>query len=171
MADQGAIVAAKVGFARSPKWDDRRKAHLKEHPYCQACPAPKGWKKMLHHGQALVGLKPVQVHHIFPFHNMMVIGRPDMECDQPLNLVTLCESGENHHVLLGHLGDFQSFNPDVIKHAHTFFGKTKEQIKSDPHWLSLSQARPKDIDKMTDAEKQELRALVDRLFPLPKNMG
>jgi hypothetical protein len=45
-------------------------------------------------------LGSVQVHHIFPFHDCVALGRPDLELDER-NLITLCGKshngiGENH---------------------------------------------------------------------------
>lgn len=168
MADQGAKVAAVHDIKRSSKWNSRRKAHLKANPYCVACKAPSGWRKLLHHGKALVGLKPVQVHHKIPFHTCVVLGRPDLELDDR-NLITLCEGGENHHLLIGHLGDFASYNPDVDKHAkHTFHMKTAQEIKDDAAWKKLHEMNPKDVDKLLDLEKAALRDLIDRTYPMVK---
>lgn len=166
MADHGAKVAKTHDIKRSSQWSTKRAAHLKSNPYCAACDPPKGWRKLLHHGQQLIGLKPVQVHHIFPFHTCIVLDRPDLELDDR-NLITLCESGENHHILVGHLGDFKSYNPDVVKQAqHTFHSKPAAVIRADVHWVKLHAANPKDVDQLTDLERSVLRGLIDRTFPL-----
>jgi len=85
--DRGLIEAARFDIARSPKWPAVEKKHLKDYPYCEVCGA--------------VGSN--QVHHIFPFHYCVSLGRPDLELDQR-NLITLCENqgarGDNHHLLL-----------------------------------------------------------------------
>ena len=163
--DQGALAAQPHGVARSSQWNTVRKKHLKANPYCAACKPPSGWKKLLHAGKTLIGLRPVQVHHIIPFHICTAMGRPELELDNR-NLITLCESGENHHVLLGHLGDFQSYDIDIILHAvRTFHGRTKDQIKEDPHWQKLSHERPKDLDKLAAEERFHLIQLIDTMYP------
>ena len=59
------------------------------------------------------------MHHIFPFHYCIALGRPDLELDDR-NLITLCEDeagkpGQNHHLLVGHLDDFESSNLAVVR--------------------------------------------------------
>jgi hypothetical protein len=163
--DAGTVAAKDHGIDRSSKWEGVRKAFLKTSPYCAACKAPTGWKKLLHHGKALVGLKPVQVHHQVPFHLCVNLGRPDLELD-PRNLISLCEAGESHHLVLGHLNDFKSYNPNIAIDAKHFCGKTKVEIVADPHWQKISHARPQPLDKMSDADKAAFRALMDSKFPL-----
>ncbi len=81
---------------RSSHWPAVRKAHLKLHPACAAC------------GHTLM----VQVHHKKPFHL-----HPELELD-PKNFITLCEcSPTDHHLKLGHNGDWKSFNPNVERDA------------------------------------------------------
>ena len=85
-----------LGAIRSGKWPTVRKRHLESHSACEVC---RGTAKL-------------EVHHIRPFHL-----HPDLELD-PSNLVTLCEAlkdGVNCHLLFGHLGNFKSFNDDVLR--------------------------------------------------------
>jgi hypothetical protein len=87
---------------RSPQWPEVQRACLqKNNNTCAAC------------GVQEAGL--VQVHHIIPFQFCVVYGRPELEFN-PQNLIPLCEGpGTNdHHVALGHLGDFQYLNQDVL---------------------------------------------------------
>lgn len=90
-----------LGAARSCAWPAARKEHLTLFPVCAIC------------GGAL----SLEVHHILPFHV-----RPDLELD-PDNLLTLCERkkyGINCHLLVGHLGDYRRYNPDVRVDAETW---------------------------------------------------
>jgi 5-methylcytosine-specific restriction endonuclease McrA len=49
-----------------------------------------------------------QVHHKVPFHD-----RPELELD-PTNLVTLCgPKHRNHHLDIGHLGDYKCYNHNI----------------------------------------------------------
>ena len=85
---------AKHEKERSDKWPRVRKAFLKDHPTCAVC----GGKVKL------------EAHHCLPFHL-----DPSKELD-PSNLIPLCEAnkgGSNCHLLFGHLGNFEAFNPDV----------------------------------------------------------
>jgi hypothetical protein len=88
----------------------------------------------------------LQVHHIFPFHYCIALGRPDLELDDR-NLITLCEDeagkpGQNHHLLVGHLDDFESSNLAVVRMRRgAFYGMDAEAIKSDMTWLRKKVSR------------------------------
>jgi HNH endonuclease len=87
---------------RSSQWPEVQQACLEQNQYmCAAC--------------GMQGKGLVQVHHIIPFQYCVVYGRPELEFN-PKNLIPLCEGpGTNdHHVAIGHLGDFQHLNQDVL---------------------------------------------------------
>jgi hypothetical protein len=87
---------------RSPQWPEVQHACLEQNQYkCAAC--------------GVQGETLMQVHHIIPFQYCVVYGRPELEFN-PKNLIPLCEGpGTNdHHVAIGHLGDFQHLNQDVL---------------------------------------------------------
>lgn len=92
-------------FTRSRGWNKVRKAHIKEHPYCEAC----GSRKKL------------QVHHIADFSE-----HPELELN-PANLMTLCMSGTRCHLTFGHLGNFKSINPDIVVDAVMYRTKVKNR--------------------------------------------
>ncbi|HLI71704.1 MAG TPA: HNH endonuclease [Ktedonobacteraceae bacterium] len=120
--DNGAIVARKHGIERSPEWPAVAHQHLLKEPACRACG---------HRGQGL------QVHHIKPFHL-----HPDLELD-PDNLITLCElKGRDHHLLLGHLDDWESYNPNVRQDVKRFYKMSDSQIRADPAWQKEERQRP-----------------------------
>lgn len=50
---------------------------------------------------------PFEVHHVLPFAEF-----PAHECDTG-NLITLCRGGPNHHLWVGHQGNFRESNPNV----------------------------------------------------------
>lgn len=90
-----------LGLSRSGHWPVIRKQHLEKNPTCAVC----GGKDKL------------EVHHMRPFHL-----HPDLELELS-NLITLCESeknGINCHLLMGHLGNFKSFNIHVVEDADTW---------------------------------------------------
>jgi hypothetical protein len=152
--DRGNDVAKAHGIERSPEWPAARARHLVEQPACVAC------------GDGRSPSSGLQVHHQVPFHFCILLGRPDLELDQR-NLITLCEVGDDHHLLLGHLDNFQSDNPSVHEDAaHKYQGWTATAIKADPAWQARSRNRPKDWAEMTDADKQSLRAFMDARFPV-----
>src|ERR1700677_3043433 len=87
--DHGAAESARTGQSpRSPEWSKVEKAHLAKNPHCACCATGTNLSAGL------------QVHHKFPFHYCIALGRPDLELDDR-NLITLCENeagkpGENH---------------------------------------------------------------------------
>lgn len=143
---------------RSSHWPAVEHGFLAAHPHCECCSASEAPKAKM------------QVHHRIPFHYAVALGRPDLELD-PRNLITLCETtagdpAPNHHLLLGHLGNFKSDNLHVSEDVDTFAGMTHDQIINDPRWLARKAARLKPLDQMDDDDKQALRALMDKLYPL-----
>lgn len=94
------IFGININFgSRSPKWPTLRNNHLKINNSCAAC----GNKKNLH------------VHHIEP-----VFIKPEKELD-PKNLITLCASP--CHLIFGHLMNYRSWNPLVVKDCETYLQK------------------------------------------------
>lgn len=121
--DHGATVARKYGLARSTEWPRVAKEHLLLEPACRICG---------HQGQGL------QVHHIKPFHLY-----PQLELD-PHNLITLCElRGRDHHLLIGHLDDWESYNPNVRADVKRFHKENATKIRSNPAWQKEVLRRPK----------------------------
>jgi 5-methylcytosine-specific restriction endonuclease McrA len=81
--------------------------------------------------------KKLQVHHVKPFHL-----HPHLELD-PRNLITLCEArGRDHHLLLGHLGEWQSHNENIRQDVKRFYRKTATQIRADAAWQKKVKLRP-----------------------------
>lgn len=72
-----------IGASRSNQWRKIRNQHIASFPYCALC------------GAETRLLKPLEVHHIRPFHL-----HPELELDTN-NLVVLCR---NCHYQAGHLG-------------------------------------------------------------------
>jgi hypothetical protein len=155
---EDASIAAGAG-PRSPEWPKVEREHLAKQPHCVCCKP----------GTNLGA--PVQVHHIFPFHYCKLLGRPDLELDLR-NLITLCEdeaggAGENHHLLVGHLDDFQSSNLAVVRDAaRTFFGMAPAAIRADPRWVAERAARLPHIEAMTPQEKEDFKKAMNTTFPL-----
>jgi len=153
------IDAARYGIHRSAEWPKVEKLHLQAQPKCVCC-TPE--------------MRPnagVQVHHIFPFHYCIALGRPDLELDLR-NLVTLCEDeagkpGENHHLLVGHLDSFQSSNLNVVEDAtSSFHGKSAEEIRQSARWMELVGQRLKPLGEMSQSDKDEFARLMNARYPL-----
>ncbi|HLZ64251.1 MAG TPA: HNH endonuclease [Ktedonosporobacter sp.] len=120
--DHGAHVARQHGHERSPEWARVAQVHRLREPACVAC----GYRG-----------KKLQVHHIKPFHL-----HPHLELD-PENLITLCEArGREHHLLLGHLDAWDSYNEHIRADAKHFYRKTARQIREDLHWQKKITVRP-----------------------------
>ncbi len=87
------------------------------------------------------------------------------------NLITLCEDeagnpADNHHLLVGHLDDFQSSNLDVATDAKTtFYGMRAATIKVDSRWKQKEAARLKSLDQMTAQDKADFQAKMNARFP------
>ena len=151
------VAAARLGIHRSPEWHKVEQLHLRMEPRCACCTD--------HAASA-----PLQVHHIFPFHYAIALGRPDLELDQR-NLITLCESEggsavQNHHLLIGHLDDFQSSNLDVVRDATRLYrGMTATQIKASACWQAAVGKRLKPLAQMSPGEKLQFVQLMNRTFP------
>ena len=78
---------------RSPQWPATRDHWLKLHPACEFC-------GLIH---------DPEVHHRMPFHLA-----PWLELDTR-NFITLGESiGHNCHLNFGHLGNWKTYNPDLV---------------------------------------------------------
>ena len=150
--------ALRHGICRSPLWPKAEKAHLQAQPKCVCC-SPD-----MRPGAGL------QVHHVFPFHICVALGRPDLELDQR-NLITLCEDeegrpGENHHLLVGHLDSFQSSNLDVVEDAQqTFHGLLADEIRSNATWRADVAKRLKPLGEMSEADKGAFAQLMNARLP------
>jgi hypothetical protein len=144
--------------ARSPEWERVKNEHLAKEPHCVCC--GNDWKTGT----------PVQVHHIFPFHYCIALGRPDLELDER-NLVTLCETedggrGQNHHLLVGHLDNFEAANPASRTDAKSkYFEKLAAAIKDDPTWATEVKDRGPLLHQMTPAQKTAMKQLMDERLP------
>jgi 5-methylcytosine-specific restriction endonuclease McrA len=121
--DHGLAVARKYGHQdRSPQWPAVAHAHLAHEPACRVCG---------HRGRGL------QVHHIKPFHLY-----PELELD-PNNLITLCElKGRDHHLLIGHFDDWESYNPQVRTDVKRYHNENASTIRANPEWLHEAAHRP-----------------------------
>lgn len=98
----------KPAAKRSNHWPAVRLLHLKQFPCCAVC----GSKAK------------VEVHHIRPFHLF-----PELELE-PTNFLTLCEGSGNHHFWVGHLGDWQAWNPYAVEDAAIWREKIKRRRTS-----------------------------------------
>jgi hypothetical protein len=96
---------------RSKLWNKTRIAFIKKNPFCAYCKS----------------ITYLQVHHIKPFHIW-----PELELN-PENLVVLCENPNiNCHFKIGHLEDWKSYNPLVLKQI--YFRNNKPYDKNDTIW-------------------------------------
>ena len=96
------------GAIRSSRWRQVRAKFLEKYPNSAVCG----------------GRKTIEIHHILPFHIY-----PDMELEER-NLITLCESGMNGivcHRAIGHLGNYQSYNKNVVMDAKLWREKISQR--------------------------------------------
>jgi hypothetical protein len=95
-------------FKRSDDWPKVRRLFIKQHPECSVCGARKR----------------LTAHHIYPHYLY-----PALELE-PTNLITLCENGANHHLFVGHLMSFKSYNEHVVRDAEMWH----KRIDTRPKW-------------------------------------
>jgi hypothetical protein len=143
------LIKQKFKLERSPAWPATEEAFKKLHPKCAACG----------------GTAPLNVHHKFPFHYVVLCNRPDLELD-PRNLMTLCtDTSKEHHVLLGHLDDYESYNPDVMAFVATYANKTSQQIRADAAFRTAHGKKPEHLDLMTQQQKGAFTKMLDQKLP------
>jgi len=134
------LIFEKFQVSRSPRWPQAVKAFLFEHPGCAACGATS----------------QLNVHHIFPFHYVVLCGRPDLELDFR-NLVTLCVDPQlEHHLLLGHLDDYESYDPQVERFIRTYYGFSQQKIRERSTWRKAHANKPHHLDQMSEEQKSRL---------------
>ena len=97
--------SAPLGKLRSPHWATVERKFKQNSPDCAVCGT----------------IKKVEVHHKKPFHL-----HPELELD-PSNLISLCRP---HHQWWGHLGDWKSFNPEVMIDANVWAKKIAKRPES-----------------------------------------
>jgi hypothetical protein len=144
-----------LNIPRSPQWPAVQHACLEQNQNkCVAC--------------GLQGAALVQVHHIIPFQYCVVYGRPELEFN-PKNLIPLCEGpGTNdHHIAIGHLGDFQHLNQDVLTDiSGPWKGLTNAEIEILPEFIARKKwpTKPVSLD-----DQNALAALMNQLYgPKPQ---
>jgi len=152
-------VKAAGDATRSAHWPTIQKSVLKKTPKCFACDSTKG----------------LQVHHIHPFHYCVGVGRPDLELDER-NLIALCETDvddkeENHHLLIGHGGDFKLFNSHVLEDAKAWYGLKAKVIQESSSFKERQTNRPKEFKDMSIMEKKAYRDLLDKELPFKGSLG
>ena len=146
--DHGAMAAALCGVARSGHWHSVEVDFLSKNPTCAACGTSES----------------LNVHHRFDFHEAILLGRPDLELDER-NLITLCVGPMQHHVLLGHLDSYLSFNPTVAADIVTYRGWDEARIRGDAAFRALVVSRAPPWEQWSPALKDSTRALWDATLP------
>ena len=133
---------------RSTKWRELEQEFLRQHPQCEVCGTTS----------------ELNVHHQIPFEYCIELGRPDLELN-PANLITLCNSAQ-HHILVGHLDSFESYNPDVLTDVKTFANKTRSELMADVQFQDKVAKRPLPIHKMDQDSRSALLTYLNQRFPM-----
>lgn len=105
-------LALEAQHPRSPDWEKVRDEFVKNNPTCAFCG----------------GGTNLNVHHKKPFHLF-----PQLELD-PSNLMTLCRTSEildgaDCHYIIGHFGNWKSFNPNVDADAERYLNELLSRPK------------------------------------------
>jgi hypothetical protein len=101
-------------YGRSSSWRKVRNEFIKNNNGCAACGRDDD----------------LEVHHIVPYHV-----DPSLELDHN-NLITLC--GKHCHFIFGHLGDWKSWNKDIVEDSRAYYKK----CMSRPHEVKFAQMPP-----------------------------
>src|SRR5258706_3564606 len=150
-------ISSQLGVQRSLEWDKVRKAHLQisGQSSCAVCN----------------GTEVLQVHHIIPFHLCHLVYRGDLELDER-NLMTLCEVPQNnHHQLLGHLGDWEIYNQAGREgitgafHGQPPGALTADQIQLADIWKQWMGSKPPRWHDMSTKDRLDLRKFLDTNLP------
>lgn len=151
--DVGTSIAQRYGLKRSPLWPKVQREYLKENPQCAVCSTNT----------------TIQIHHVMPFHFCHLVYRGDLELDER-NFIPLCEeTGNNHHLLLGHLGSFESYNQggreSILALGKAILGLSAAAIKADKAWMQLMGSRPLPWEKWNHAQRLAFRQILDTTLP------
>lgn len=101
------LLAGRPLVGRSPAWPALARKWVTAHPTCAAC------------GTA----RRLEVHHLRPVHVA-----PELELSEQ-NLLALCRE---HHLLIGHLGAWISWNSSAVADAAWWLQK----VRARPGWLA-----------------------------------
>lgn len=137
-----------LALPRSPQWPACERHHLSIQPRCLVCLRDASETKLT-------------VHHRYPFAYIVGLERPDLERDER-NLRTVCY---DHHLPIGHLRYFESYNPRFEYFAAICRGLTLPQILSSHEFVSAVQSRPKPFAKMDHWERSALLTEINRNMP------
>ena len=147
------------GVERPAAVTEAQERHLKAFPLCVCC--RKGTNLQF----------KTQAHHVIPFHYCIALDRAPAASDAR-NFITLCETeqgdaADNHHLLVGHLGNFKEANLNVMHDATlTYYGFSKAALTASLAFeTQIKTLRLKPLEDLTDANKVQLVALIDRWFP------
>ena len=82
------------------------------------------------------------------------------------NLITLCaDLQREHHLLLGHLDDYESFDPQLEKFIRTYYGLSQQQIRETSTWGKAHANKPHHLDQMSEEQKRAFKTMLDAKFP------
>jgi hypothetical protein len=135
-------------LARSHLWTERAKIHLTVQSSCLVC----GTKENLN------------VHHKYPYSYIIGLGRPDLELDER-NLFTLCEP---HHLIVGHLDWFESYNPKLEYFISLCRGLLISQIRSLQDWRNAVAFRPLPYNRMDATARTYLMHEINDVMGSPQ---
>jgi hypothetical protein len=61
---------------------------------------------------------------------------------------------------------FLEGNPLVLEFVEKYSGLTSQQIRADPMWQNVAAQKPKHLDQMSEADKDEFKRMLDARFPV-----
>ena len=115
-----------------------------------------------------------EVHHDIPFHLGVLLDRGYIELDTR-NLIVVPRAPIDIHLVVAHLDDFRSFNPNVRAELRRWCGFLYggkgpifdvALILADPFWRRAHLHRPRPWHEMTDHDKAAVENLIDERLPI-----
>jgi len=108
-------------------------------------------------------------HHIIPFHVGMLIGRGYIELDERNVIILSGGPGLNVHHLIGHFGDWHSFNLDVRNEMDACWAKMDEPgLMNDQRYRMGAMHRPREWKQLSRRDEAALLHYIDEHYPVGK---
>jgi hypothetical protein len=112
------------------------------------------------------------LHHCFPLKMARLLGRPDIELERR-NVLVVSNGPVDYHKHLAHLAYFASWNPGLLGIAGfpdlrecRRMAAMRPPFWTTQEWVGIVANRPKTWATMSAGDKDELRAMIDRIFPM-----
>jgi len=157
LKDFDAEIIAQYGIQRHNDWGKIARQHLIGQPKCLIC----GLNVLYN----LIQEGSCNVHHKYPLQHCIAVNRPDLELDRR-NMFTVCARHfDHHHLLIGHLEDWESYNPHLETTIALVRNLTQVQIRNTIMFCEAVKNRPKPLKEWSEAEKNIFKNHLEEVMP------